>query len=366
MHASPHSHLAAWAATLVCVGCANLDDASAARRASTRETIALLDPAFGGGAALERRMLAESDITGSAMLQQREAFLASTRMRADAEALALARELVPDSLVDAIGDFIASPTAASVWSAEASALALFAYHGDDFFSRTAELFADPAQCGRGAQKQLAELHAMIENRTGSPSPSWVAILVAARSLREEDARSLAGFQRTPAAAPWLAARTAAFLRSQPRMATVVAEAREHGFPRRQSLLDDLPDLILPRARFAPAPTSTPALIFVVDHAGGVRCGDVELPDVSRRCELIEVLRALRERMLADGSLHLQRLANDPIDNVAEAVMIRTPASTPWLHIGTLMELLATPELAFWKVELATGPEPEPAPSRMPR
>lgn len=366
MHASPRSHLAAWAVALVCVGCANLDDASAARRARTRETIALLDPAFGGAATLERRLLAESRSTGSAMLQQREAFLASTRMRADADALALARELVPDALVDAIGDFLASPTAASAWSAESSALARFAHHGDDFFTRTSELFADPARCGRGAQQQLAELQAMIENRTGSPSPSWVAILVAAQSLGEADARALAGFQRTPAAAPWLAARTAAFLRSQPRFANVLAEAREHGLPRRESLLDELPDLVLPRAQFAPEPASTPALTFVVDHAGVVRCGDVELPDVSRRCELLEALRALRERMLADGSLHLHRRANDPIDSVAEAVTIRTPANTPWFHIGTLMELLATTELAFWTVELATGPEPQPEPPRMPR
>lgn len=71
-------------------------------------------------------------------------------------------------------------------------------------------------------------------------------------------------------------------------------------------------------------------------------------------------------MLADGSLHLRRRANDTIDNVAESVTVRASKDTAWPHIGTLMKLLADPRLAFWKVELALEPESDPVQTQTPR
>jgi hypothetical protein len=71
-------------------------------------------------------------------------------------------------------------------------------------------------------------------------------------------------------------------------------------------------------------------------------------------------------LLANGSLHLHRLANDPVENVVEPVMIRAPQGAPWSHVGTLMKVLANPSVVFWKVEIASDPAPEPVPARLPR
>jgi hypothetical protein len=339
---------------------------AALRRERTREAVARADPAFGGGASIETRLRSGLSDRVSKLPQTHAAFLATMRVQADAEALALVNELVPDSLADAIGDLVASPAAASVWAAEATALGRFAYHGDDFFGRTSELFADPKRCGRGAVAQLAELRTMLATGKASPSPSWVAIQVAAQGIDEQQARELAEFQRTPAAATWLAVRTAAFLRSRPRCDAAVAEAREAGLTNHDANTVVLQDPVLPRAVFPTEPTAAPALIFLVDDAGGVRCGDVELPSTLQPDELLDALRALRARMLANGTLHLQRHANDPNDSVDDAVMIRAPKGIQWHHVGTLMKLFADPRVAFWKVELVTDPATEQPSARRPR
>jgi hypothetical protein len=330
-------------------------DPDAVRRDRVREALALADPAFGGGAVLEQRLFAWPGHIASGEPRARSEFVAAARARVDADALVLVRELVDDALADAIADYVTSTAAAATWAAETRALALHRWQSDGFFAEAAALFADPERCGIGASARLAELNAAIAVGSVSVSPARAALQVAALGVHAEHCPQIAAFHATPAGAAWLALRAAAFARSEPRFGAVSAAAHEHGFVTKGFVAGDLSDLELPRARFAEDTRPASVLTFEVDPAGGLRCGDERLPNLARPDEVLAALRALRVGRIADGTLHLQRLPNDPFATVAEPVLIRAPKGTPWPHVSTLMKLFADETVAFWKVELATDP-----------
>lgn len=217
------------------------------RRDATRAAVALADTAFGGGTVLERSAFAWPRNVASEEPRARATHVATLRARADAEALALAHELLTDPLVDAIAEFVASPAAAGLWSAETAALGLFPWQGDDFIARAAGVFADPDRCGHAARARLAGLERQAIAGEVSISPALAAIQVAALGLREEHARAFAAFHAGPAGAAWLAVRAAAWRRSMPRYDAALADLRAAGFLAPGPVASDDPDLVLPRA-----------------------------------------------------------------------------------------------------------------------
>jgi hypothetical protein len=340
------------AATLAACAAAPRDSA-AERRERLFTAIALADPAFGGGEVLEQRLFAWPRYVASGDPLERQEFVRSVRVRADAEALALARELVAAPLLDAVGDFVESPAGAAAWAAETRALALFPWHHDGFLGEAASVFGDPEQCGQRAGERLRDLARELEAGDVSVSPAWSAILVAAISVLPEHARAIGAFHASAAGVQWAAARQAALARTGPQFEAAREEATRRGFV---TCTVDLPDSALPR--YLPAPE--PALTFDLDAAGDVRCGERVLGNVAREAELLAALGALREPLLASGALHLVPIPEHGVDGVDEPVLIRVPKGTPWAHVHALLRLFSQRTVAFWKVELDCDPAIVPA------
>lgn len=321
--------------------------------------MAIADPVFGGGATFEQRLFMTTHFAPAGDPLERSAFVAKLRQRADAEAFALARELVTAELAAGVLDFLVSPAATAWWGAEGLALAGDPSPGDDFVEQMLAQCADPEGVGPAALARAREV--LTADPTASPSPPRLAIVLGAARLQPPQARAIRDFAATPNGAAWFEARTKAFARAQQRFTAARTEAEQLGFldPR-----DGLTDTVLPR--FLPkdeaAPARPPACTLTLDDAGCWRVDGAVLAPASDLARLRAALRELRQRGLADGWLSLTSVPGDGRSHevIAEALKIVVPKETPWAPVGELMKICSDPAIAFWAIELDVDPAIVPA------
>lgn len=112
--------------------------------------MAVADPLFGGGATFEHRLFLTSHFAPAGDPLARAAFVAQLRLRADAKAFALARELVAADLAAAALDFLVSPPATASRGAEGLALAGDPCPGDGCVGQMLAQCADSEGVGPAA------------------------------------------------------------------------------------------------------------------------------------------------------------------------------------------------------------------------
>lgn len=354
-----------WLLLGACAGAAHPEATAGNER--TFAAIASGDPLFGGGAFVEQRLFAAPSFVAIGDPAARAAFMQRVRHEADAQALALAWELVTEEVAAGVRDFVASPPNAVLWAAEALALAAHPWPGDDFAAQTAAVYGDPARVGAAATQLVRDLAAGDDYR--SISPPRLAIELGAMRVSPAEAEAIAAFAATPAGVHWIAVRNAALARSQARFVEVLAEARANGFVR--DLFDGAAalDVPLPTALggFADEPRTAPVVTFTVDAEGRVRSDGLELGSVAAEGELRAALRRLRERGVAEGRMSVvQELVDgQPVPCVAEPVGVAAAEGVPWRHIEALLKLFAEPGIAFWQIELDVDPKVVPDSMRGP-
>lgn len=208
-------------------------------------TIVLADPLFGGGATFARRVLGNLAHRPTGDPLRRRAFLEEQCAQADREASAAVIELVPRDIAGEVCSFLGSAAGNAQMWAEATALTLYAQHGDGFATEAARRFGDENAVGKAARRRFfAAVGALSQGE--SASPSLLAFELAAQYVTPELARAIATFHRSPAGTRWLQARSAAFPRTARRFSELGRALRSAGF---WQLLDeqDGEDLVLPKA-----------------------------------------------------------------------------------------------------------------------
>ena len=326
--------------------------------------MAVADPVFGGGATFEQRLFMTTHFAPAGDPRERAAFVARLRERADADALALARDVVSSDQAAAIADFLVSPAATALWCAEGMALAGYPWPEDDFVEQMLAQCADSE--GVGPAALVAARNALTADPTASPSPPRLAIALGAARLRPAQAMAIRDFAATASGASWFAARTKALVRAQQRFTAARAEAEQLGFldPGRS-----LVDTVLPRTLpvYETDPTRSPACTITLDETGCWRVGGTVLAPASDLERLRAALRELRQRGLAEGWLRLTRVPGEgrSHEGIAEAMKIVVPKATAWAPVGELMKICAEPDIAFWALELDVDPAIVPASIRSP-
>lgn len=341
-----------WSLLLVaCVGPPTKQDGAKCER--TIVSIALADPVFGGGATVEQRLF------GSAAYyrpqgdpETRAAFAQLVRAQADADALALARELVPADLAEAVAEFLGSPAGASQYAAETLALSAYPWPANDFAAQTTSAYADANRVGAAAA--AARLRELATTAADSVSPAQLAIEMGAMRVQPDEARKIRAFHATDVGARWIAVRGAALVRSEARFREVVKLARAQGFLGADLGLDTPLPTSLPRT----PPSADPPFRLSVDPQGNVRCAEKDLGNVANPDSLREALRALRAKGIAEGKLSLavHQLEGQMRLLVNESLGIEGVDSVAWAQIDALLKLCAEPELAFWTIDLAVDPK----------
>lgn len=204
------------------------------------------EPMFGGGAALEQRLLLDPGTHPAGDALQRQRHFAAARAAHDAAAAQWVREHVPAALAREVLPFLHSGPGSALAAAETLALALFPWQGDDFPRQALRLYGDPRHAGMlRIQEQLADVGPAMA-RGGSPSPAEAALLAATRKLRPADSEAIAAFADSELGRRWCEQLTAAFPAAQERYRSLRAQAFASHFLR--NLQEQTEDLILPEAK----------------------------------------------------------------------------------------------------------------------
>lgn len=338
----------AWGTALAMAGCATSPREALVER--TLAAIALDDPVFGGGSILEQRLFSPFHTTPGGDPSERAEFVRRLRDRADAEAVALARELVTPDLASDIADFLLSPTANAWWAAEGLALSAYLMPADDFPARMLAAYGDPALLGLAGLGRIRELAA---DPSLSPSPPQLAELLGCTRLSPDQALAILSLASGAGGSRWIDARKVAFTRSEQRFLAARQEAQARGFV--VDALAELADSKLPR--FLPAEPEQAAITFMLVDADGWYVDGQRVAAVGDAVALRKAALELRQRGLASGRLSLSTEPEEdrPAGCVREPVQIVVPEGTQWPAIEALMRELSAPDVAMWRVMVEGAP-----------
>lgn len=231
--------------------CGSSETVEARRAEAVRERIAEIDPAFGNGKLMVRRLtdMPLSEVIGD--VRTVETFLARARTHADVAAAKLVREMVPDELALELEGYVLSLTHAAACAAETEVIDCYDFPGDDGIHRFAQLCAELVAESRTALDRLREVQAQLQAGTHSASPPLLAAVVGLAKREAEsgpiDLAAITAFHSSPLGARWQQARSVAFQRAQLVFYAAYDEGVKQGVFRSHHPMDDL---VLPKAEYA--------------------------------------------------------------------------------------------------------------------